>query len=103
MQNLLVTGGSGFIGANFIRLVLDTQEKWKVINLDKLTYAGNLQSLGGIESDSRYQFVKGDIADRNLLESLFNEHKIDTVVHFAAESHVDRSITGFFLLNYRDL
>lgn len=93
-KNVLVTGGCGFIGSNFIRLILDTQDEWRVVNLDKLTYAGNLQSLSRIENNPRYNFIRGDISDRSLLESIFVQHKIDTVVHFAAESHVDRSITG---------
>lgn len=93
-RRVLVTGGCGFIGANFIRTVLETQNDWQIINLDKLTYAGNLQSLQGVENNPRHHFVKGDICDRNLVESLFVEYKINTVVHFAAESHVDRSITG---------
>lgn len=93
-KNILVTGGCGFIGANFVRLLINTQEDWQVINLDKLTYAGNLQSINDIIANPKHHFVRGDICDRKLVESLFVEHKIDTVVHFAAESHVDRSITG---------
>lgn len=93
-KSVLVTGGCGFIGANFVRLAVNTQQDWKVVNLDKLTYAGNLQSVGDIADNPRYHFVKGDICDRNLIETLFVEHEIDTIVHFAAESHVDRSITG---------
>lgn len=93
-KRVLVTGGCGFIGANFVRLILNTKEDWQVINLDKLTYAGNLQSVGELADNPRYHFVRGDICDKDLLESLFIEHNIDTVVHFAAESHVDRSITG---------
>lgn len=93
-KTVLVTGGCGFIGANFVRLVLETREDWKVINLDKLTYAGNLENLKGVDDNSNYQFIRGDICDQELIAGLFEEHKIDTVVHFAAESHVDRSITG---------
>jgi len=93
-KKVLVTGGCGFIGVNFVRLVLDLKEDWEIINLDKLTYAGNLQSLGDVVENPRYHFIKGDICDRDLVETLFVEHDIDTVVHFAAESHVDRSITG---------
>jgi len=91
---VLVTGGCGFIGANFIRFVLATRPDWHVVNLDKLTYAGNLQNLNDIADDPRYRFVRGDICDQDLVESLFAGHRINTVVHFAAESHVDRSITG---------
>lgn len=93
-RTLLVTGGCGFIGANFIHLIHSSDLPWKIINLDKLTYAGNLGNLEGIEESSRYRFVKGDICDNQMIEQLFIKEKIDTVVHFAAESHVDRSITG---------
>lgn len=93
-RTVLVTGGCGFIGSNFIRLVLAACPGWRVINLDKLTYAGNLQNLAGISGDSRYHLVKGDICDAALVDSLFRKEQIDTVVNFAAESHVDRSITG---------
>jgi len=93
-KTVLVTGGCGFIGANFVRLVLEVRQDWRVINLDKLTYAGNLENLKGVDESPAYHFVKGDICDRELAAKLFAEHTIDTVVHFAAESHVDRSITG---------
>jgi dTDP-glucose 4,6-dehydratase len=93
-RRVLVTGGCGFIGANFVRLVLETRPDWQVVNLDALTYAGNLQSLEDVADNPRYSFVRGDICDQDLVESLFADHRIDTVVHFAAESHVDRSITG---------
>ncbi len=93
-RNVLVTGGCGFIGANFVRMLHQQYPHWRVINLDKLTYAGNLQNLAGIIENEKYRFVKGDICDAGLLESLFSEERIETVVHFAAESHVDRSITG---------
>jgi len=93
-KTVLVTGGCGFIGVNFVRLVLETREDWRVVNLDLLTYAGNPESLKDIEDHPRYCFVKGDICDRALVERLFAERRIDTVVHFAAESHVDRSIAG---------
>ncbi len=93
-KTVLVTGGCGFIGVNFVRLLLEDHTDWQVINLDKLTYAGNLQSLKSIEDNSRYTFVRGDICDQELVTSLFTKYQIDTVVHFAAESHVDRSITG---------
>ncbi len=93
-RRLLVTGGCGFIGANFVRLVLEKFPHLRVVNLDKLTYAGNLKNLEGVEGNQQYRFVKGDICDRELVEQLFYDEQIDTVVHFAAESHVDRSITG---------
>ena len=93
-RRVLVTGGCGFIGANFVRLVLASRPEWQVVNLDKLTYAGNLQSLADVTGNPRYSFVRGDICDQELVASLFAGHHIDTVVHFAAESHVDRSITG---------
>ncbi len=93
-RTVLVTGGCGFIGSNFIHLVLATREDWRVVNLDRLTYAGNLESLAGVADHPAYTFVRGDICDQELVASLFADHDIDTVVHFAAESHVDRSITG---------
>ena len=93
-KTVLVTGGCGFIGVNFVRLLLETEKEWQVINLDKLTYAGNLQSLEDVSNHPNYHFVKGDICDKELLDTLFDQHHIETVVHFAAESHVDRSITG---------
>ncbi|HAX41310.1 MAG TPA: dTDP-glucose 4,6-dehydratase [Bryobacteraceae bacterium] len=93
-MRLLVTGGAGFIGSAFIRLAL--REDWasRLVNLDKLTYAGNLENIASVEADPRYRFVHGDILDAPLLGSLFGEEKFDAVVHFAAESHVDRSILG---------
>lgn len=94
MKCMLVTGGCGFIGSNFVRLAMLKLPNYRIINLDKLTYAGNPLSLADIEHDPRYRFVKGDICDAKLVERLFNEELIDTVVHFAAESHVDRSITA---------
>jgi len=94
MKNILVTGGAGFIGANFILLALQQCADVRIVNFDKLTYAGNLNNLREVEDSSRYRFVQGDICDRALVEKIFAEEQIDTVVHFAAESHVDRSITG---------
>jgi dTDP-glucose 4,6-dehydratase len=88
----LVTGGAGFIGSGFVRLVMKTQPSAQVVNLDKLTYAGNLENLSSVSSDSRYSFVHGDICDRELVRGLMRDEKPDVVVHFAAESHVDRSI-----------
>lgn len=93
MTNLLVTGGAGFIGSNFIYYMLDRYPNVQLVNLDVLTYAGNLENLTKIAADSRYTFVKGDIRDRQLVESLFDRFHFDAVVNFAAESHVDRSIT----------
>ncbi len=90
-MKLLVTGGAGFIGSNFIRYILASYASYKVINLDTLTYAGNLENLEGLGNDTNYHFVKGDITDRALVESLFADG-IDIVLNFAAESHVDRSI-----------
>lgn len=94
MMKILVTGGCGFIGSNFVRLALEKLPHCSVINLDKLTYAGNPANLKDIEDNTHYRFVHGDICDQALLEKLFAEEGIDTVVHFAAESHVDRSIEG---------
>jgi dTDP-glucose 4,6-dehydratase len=93
-MNLLVTGGAGFIGSNFIRYILDTYSDYRVINLDKLTYAGNLENLTGIDKDPRYAFEKGDICDKSRVQMCVVRYDIDMIVHFAAESHVDRSILG---------
>lgn len=93
MKRVLVTGGAGFIGSNFVQYILDHEQSLALlVNLDLLTYAGNLENLQSIENDPRYRFVKGDIRDRALVDQLFQEYDFDTVVHFAAESHVDRSI-----------
>lgn len=94
MKTILVTGGCGFIGANFIKIALSELADVQLINLDKLTYAGNLENLRDVEHDPRYSFVHGDICNQQLIDKLFLDHPIDTVVHFAAESHVDRSIDG---------
>lgn len=98
MDRFLITGGAGFIGSNFIHYLLRNYQDIKITNLDKLTYAGNLDNLKDIESDSRYKFVKGDIKDRKVVKELMKE--TDIVVHFAAETHVDRSIleAGEFIL-----
>lgn len=94
MRNILVTGGAGFIGSNFIQYILQTVQDISVlVNLDALTYAGNLENLHSVEHDPRYRFVKGNICDKGIVDRLFQEYEFDTVVHFAAESHVDRSIT----------
>ena len=92
MPTLLVTGGCGFIGANFIRWQLSTYADQKIVNLDALTYAGNLENLADAASDSRYAFEHGDICDRAFVDRVLKDHKSDLVVNFAAESHVDRSI-----------
>ncbi len=93
MKRILVTGGAGFIGSNFVQYILEHQKDLVLlVNLDLLTYAGNLENLKAVEGDPRYRFVKGDIRDKSLVEGLFEEYDFDTVVHFAAESHVDRSI-----------
>jgi dTDP-glucose 4,6-dehydratase len=91
-KSLLITGGAGFIGSNFIIEFLKNHQSIQIVNLDKLTYAGELSNLNQVESFERYHFVKGDICDRVLIESLFQEFQFDGVIHFAAESHVDNSI-----------
>ena len=93
-RNVLVTGGAGFIGCNFVRHLLATDPDLRVVTLDSLTYAGSLDNLRELPDPARHRFVQGDICDRPLVDRLLREHAIDTVAHFAAESHVDRSITG---------
>lgn len=93
-KSLLVTGGAGFIGANFVHYWLQKHPEDKVLVVDVLTYAGNLENLKAVETHPQFSFAKADICDTDLMESLLREHKVDTLVHFAAESHVDRSITG---------
>ena len=92
MKNVLVTGGAGFIGSNFVHHMLKNHD-YNIINIDALTYAGNLDNLTDVENDPRYTFIKADIRDREALTGIFEKYDIDTVVNFAAESHVDRSIT----------
>ncbi len=92
MRNYLITGGAGFIGSNFVRYLLDRYEDIRVVVLDKLTYAGNLDNLLDVQDDPRYHFVRGDICDKEVVERVIQEHDIDTIVNFAAETHVDRSI-----------
>jgi dTDP-glucose 4,6-dehydratase len=93
MKRILVTGGAGFIGSNFVRMVLGEHPDCFVVNLDKLTYAGNLENLAGFLEHVNHKFIKGDICDGPLAERIIDEHKIDAIINFAAESHVDRSIT----------
>jgi len=92
MRKILVTGGAGFIGSNFVRMVLSEHPDCFVVNLDKLTYAGNLENLAEFLDHKNHKFVKGDICDAEVIERIITEHKIDAIINFAAESHVDRSI-----------
>jgi dTDP-glucose 4,6-dehydratase len=98
-MKLLVTGGAGFIGSNFVRYMVNKYPEYTIVNLDLLTYAGNLENLKDIEKAPNYKFVRGDIADRDFVDGLFKEENFDYVLNFAAESHVDRSITdpGIFV------
>jgi len=91
-MKLLITGGLGFIGSNFIRYILNKYKNYEVVNLDKMTYAANPENLRDIENDRRYKFVKGDICDKNLVDNLVSAEKPDVIINFAAETHVDRSI-----------
>ncbi|WP_309120818.1 dTDP-glucose 4,6-dehydratase [Paenibacillus sp.] len=93
-MKILVTGGAGFIGSNFVHHMVNTYPKYKIVNLDALTYAGNLENLRAVEDRPNYKFVKGDIADAAFIDTLFEEERFDAVLNFAAESHVDRSITA---------
>jgi dTDP-glucose 4,6-dehydratase len=92
VKHVLVTGGAGFIGSNFVRFLLDVDSEVRITTLDALTYAGSLENLKCLPDESRHRFVQGDVADPNLVDQLFQDHAIDTVIHFAAETHVDRSI-----------
>ncbi|HKJ80399.1 MAG TPA: dTDP-glucose 4,6-dehydratase [Ignavibacteriaceae bacterium] len=94
MKNILVTGGAGFIGSNFINHILEERDDYNIVNLDKLTYAGNLENLKSSEGKKNYHFIKGDITNSELVNYIFEKYKIKRVINFAAESHVDRSILG---------
>ncbi|MBI3573311.1 MAG: GDP-mannose 4,6-dehydratase, partial [Candidatus Kerfeldbacteria bacterium] len=92
-MNVLITGGAGFIGSNFIHFALQQHDDWRLWNLDKLTYAGNLANLSELQANPRYTFIHGDIADQDAVEKIMS-HGIDLIINFAAESHVDRSINS---------
>ena len=94
IKTILITGGAGFIGSHVVRFFVNKYPDYKIVNIDKLTYAGNLENLRDIENSENYQFIKGDILDKIFIEELFSKHRFDGVIHLAAESHVDRSITN---------
>jgi dTDP-glucose 4,6-dehydratase len=93
MRKILVTGGAGFIGSNFVRMALSEHRDYLIVNLDKLTYAGNLENLAGFLEHPNHKFIKGDICDGVLVDNIIGQYQLDTIINFAAESHVDRSIT----------
>lgn len=94
MKTILITGGAGFIGSHIVRLFVNKYPQYKIVNLDKLTYAGNLENLSDIENHDNYIFEQGDIVDSNFIQNIFDKYKFDSVIHLAAESHVDRSISN---------
>jgi dTDP-glucose 4,6-dehydratase len=98
-KNIMVTGGAGFIGCNYIRYMLNTYSDINIVNIDKLTYAGSMENIADVIDDESHQFIKGDICEQNLVDKILRENEIDTIVHFAAESHVDNSISdpGVFI------
>ncbi len=96
MKNVLITGGAGFIGSHVVKLFVKKYPDYKIVNMDSLTYAGNLENLKSVEKEPNYSFVKVDICDREKVKEVFDSYKIDAVIHLAAESHVDRSITNPF-------
>ena len=94
LERLLITGGAGFIGSAFIRWIVSQKKALRIVNLDRLTYAGSLHNLNGLEGHSAYRFIRGDICDQVLVERILEEESIDAVINFAAETHVDRSIVS---------